>query len=45
MARIGADQETVPQGIDVRPLWAAADAGLLGPVTSPGSVYGEETAS
>ncbi|MFD5491537.1 hypothetical protein ACFWH4_01010 [Streptomyces sp. NPDC127091] len=36
MARIGADQDTAP--IDVRPLWAAADAGLLGPVTDPGHV-------
>lgn len=36
--RIGADQETAPQGIDVRPLWAARDAGLLGPVTDPGRI-------
>ena len=32
------DQATGP--IDVRPLWAAADAGLLGPVTDPGGVHG-----
>ena len=38
MARIGADQETVPQGIDVTTLWAARDAGLLGPVTDPGHI-------
>ncbi|MHC3450845.1 hypothetical protein [Streptomyces prasinus] len=38
MARIGADQETVPQGIDVTTLWAARDAGLLGPVLDPGHV-------
>lgn len=38
MHRIGADQETAPQGIDVRPLWAARDAGLLGPVTDPGRI-------
>lgn len=30
------DQATGP--IDVRPLWAARDAGLLGPVTDPGQV-------
>lgn len=30
------DQATGP--IDVRPLWAARDAGLLGPVTDPGRV-------
>ena len=27
MERIGADQPTAPQGIDVRPLWQARDAG------------------
>ena len=43
MARIGADQETVPQGIDVRPLWAARDAGLLGPVTDPGHIGPDDT--
>ena len=32
------DQATAPQGIDVRPLWAARDAGLLGPVTDPGRI-------
>ena len=31
-----ADQATGP--IDVRPLWAARDAGLLGPVTDPGRI-------
>ncbi|MEV5236430.1 hypothetical protein [Streptomyces pseudogriseolus] len=31
-----ADQATGP--IDVRPLWAARDAGLLGPVTNPGRI-------
>ncbi|MER5843259.1 hypothetical protein ABT099_23765 [Streptomyces prasinus] len=36
MARIGADQDTVPQGIDVITLREAADAGLLGAVTDPG---------
>ncbi|MBL3664450.1 hypothetical protein JL475_00120 [Streptomyces sp. M2CJ-2] len=36
MMPIGADQDTAP--IDVRPLWDAADAGLLGPVTDPGHV-------
>lgn len=30
------DQATGP--IDVRPLWAARDAGLLGPVTDPGRI-------
>ncbi|MFJ3984344.1 hypothetical protein [Streptomyces fungicidicus] len=43
MARIGADQETVPQGIDVTTLWAAADAGLLGPVTDPGHIGPDDT--
>lgn len=32
------DQATGP--IDVRTLWAARDAGLLGPVTNPGHVHG-----
>ncbi|GGM05855.1 hypothetical protein GCM10010099_22540 [Streptomyces cinereus] len=32
-----ADQATGP--IDVRPLWAARDAGLLGPVASPGHTH------
>lgn len=36
------DQATGP--IDVRPLWAAADAGLLGPVTDPGRVHAEGVA-
>ncbi|MGQ5576270.1 hypothetical protein [Streptomyces sp. ECR3.8] len=31
-----ADQATGP--IDVRPLWAARDAGLLGPITNPGRI-------
>ena len=43
MARIGADQETVPQGIDVTTLWAARDAGLLGPVTDPGHIGPDDT--
>lgn len=30
------DHPTDPQGIDVRALWEARDAGLLGPVTDPG---------
>ncbi|MET8113731.1 hypothetical protein [Streptomyces prasinus] len=38
MARIGADQDTIPQGIDVTTLQAAAAAGLLKPVTDPGAV-------
>lgn len=33
------DQATGP--IDVRPLWAAAQAGHLGPVTNPGRVHAE----
>src|SRR5690606_25867082 len=33
-----ADQATEPQGINVRPLWAAAEAGLLRAVTDPGEV-------
>ena len=41
MARIGADQDTAP--IDVRPLWAARDAGLLGPVTDPGHIGPDDT--
>lgn len=34
------DQATGP--IDVRTLWAARDAGLLGPVTNPGHVKGDQ---
>ncbi len=34
MQRIGCDQDTAPT--NVRPLWAARDAGLLGPVLDPG---------
>jgi len=37
-----ADQATGP--IYVRPLWDAADAGLLGPVTDPAGVHGEGVA-
>ncbi|MET9909768.1 hypothetical protein ABZZ74_23685 [Streptomyces sp. NPDC006476] len=33
-----ANEVTAPQGIDVRTLREAADAGLLGPVTGPGHV-------
>lgn len=36
------DQETGP--IDVRALWDARDAGLLGPVTDPGHVHAEGVA-
>jgi hypothetical protein len=36
MQRIGADQDT--GAIDVRALWDAAEAGLLGPVTDPGQI-------
>ena len=43
MARIGADQDTVPQGIDVTTLWAARDAGLLGAVTDPGHIGPDDT--
>lgn len=32
------DQATEPQGIDVRSLWAAAEAGLLRAVTDPGRI-------
>ncbi|WP_369167851.1 hypothetical protein AB5J49_08215 [Streptomyces sp. R28] len=36
MQRIGADQDT--DAIDVTTLWAARDAGHLGPVTDPGRI-------
>jgi len=37
---ISGPEEEATAPIDVRPLWAARDAGLLGPVTNPGHVHG-----
>jgi hypothetical protein len=38
---ISGPEEEATAPIDVRPLWAARDAGLLGPVTNPGHVHTE----
>lgn len=45
MQRIGADQETAPQGIDVRSLRDAAAVGPIGPVMDPGHVASREVVS